>query len=54
MKRNGFRWAPSSGCWQRDLNDSGRAAAGVAMREIAAAEGDLYGMKGSKNSKRRR
>lgn len=27
LKREGFRWAPSEGAWQRMLNDEGRAAA---------------------------
>jgi len=27
LKRNGFRWAPSVGAWQRHLNNSGRYAA---------------------------
>lgn len=27
LKRNGFRWAPSEGAWQRHLNNSGRWAA---------------------------
>jgi hypothetical protein len=26
LKSNGFRWAPSSGAWQRHLNGNGRAA----------------------------
>lgn len=27
LKVNGFRWAPSEGAWQRQLNNAGRAAA---------------------------
>ena len=27
LKANGFRWAPSEGAWQRQLNNAGRAAA---------------------------
>lgn len=27
LKRNGFRWAPSEGAWQRQLNNAGRYAA---------------------------
>lgn len=27
LKRNGFRWAPSLGVWQRQLNDNGKYAA---------------------------
>lgn len=27
LKRNGFRWAPSQGVWQRQLNDNGKYAA---------------------------
>ena len=34
LKRNGFRWAPSNGAWQRHLNEAGRDAA----RRILAAE----------------
>ncbi len=33
LKRHGFRWAPSAGAWQRQLNNAGRYAA----RQVLAA-----------------
>lgn len=32
LKRNGFRWAPSEGAWQRQLNNAGRRAAQEVLR----------------------
>ena len=32
LKRNGFRWAPSDGSWQRQLNSAGRRAAQEVLR----------------------
>jgi len=29
LKRNGFRWSPTAGAWQRQLNNAGRAAAAL-------------------------
>lgn len=34
LKRNGFRWAPSLGVWQRQLNDNGKYAAHRAMEVL--------------------
>jgi hypothetical protein len=34
LKSEGFRWAPSVGAWQRQLNSSGRAAAARALARI--------------------
>lgn len=36
LKRNGFRWAPSQGAWQRMLNNAGRYAAECVGRDIRA------------------
>lgn len=38
LKTWGFRWAPSQGAWQRQLNNTGRHAAQVVAREIAGKE----------------
>lgn len=34
LKSNGFKWAPSQGCWQRLLNDNARAAAANILNSI--------------------
>lgn len=34
LKRNGFRWAPSLGVWQRQLNDNGKYAAHRVMEVL--------------------
>lgn len=34
LKENGFRWAPSQGAWQRQLNANGKRAAEDAIRRI--------------------
>lgn len=34
LKRNGFRWAPSQGVWQRQLNDNGKYAAHRIMEAL--------------------
>lgn len=34
LKRNGFRWAPSHGVWQRQLNDNGKYAAHRVMEAL--------------------
>lgn len=34
LKRNGFRWAPSQGVWQRQLNDNGKFAAHRVMEVL--------------------
>lgn len=34
LKRNGFRWAPSQGVWQRQLNDNGKHAAHRVMEVL--------------------
>lgn len=34
LKSNGFRWAPSSGSWQRQLTANGRYAAERALKQI--------------------
>lgn len=36
LKRNGFRWAPSQGAWQRQLNNNGIYAAKDVLKELAA------------------
>ena len=40
LKRNGFRWAPSKGVWQRHLNDSGRYALGRLVDELDKRKGE--------------
>lgn len=35
LKSAGFRWAPSEGAWQRQLNNSGRYAAAQVLKDIA-------------------
>lgn len=37
LKAAGFRWAPSEGAWQRQLNNSGRYAAAQVLKEIEAS-----------------
>lgn len=37
LKRNGFRWAPSEGAWQRHLNEGGRYAARCVLSALQAA-----------------
>jgi len=34
LKRNGFRWSPTAGAWQRQLNDAGRAAAAFVRERL--------------------
>ena len=34
LKENGFRWAPSQGAWQRQLNDAGKYAAHRVMEVL--------------------
>lgn len=34
LKRNGFRWAPSQGVWQRQLNDNGKYASHRVMEVL--------------------
>lgn len=36
LKRNGFRWAPSEGAWQRHLNNNGRWAAKQVISALQA------------------
>lgn len=36
LKRNGFRWAPSEGAWQRHLNNNGRWAAKQVIEALQA------------------
>ena len=36
LKRDGFRWAPSEGAWQRQLNNAARYAATCVLRELEA------------------
>ncbi len=38
LKSNGFRWAPSLGAWQRQLNNSARYSAQCAVKKIEAAQ----------------
>lgn len=35
LKRWGFKWAPSQGAWQRNLNEAGRYAVKCVLKEIA-------------------
>ena len=42
LKSNGFRWSPTEGAWQRQLNDAGRRAAAQAAGRIVAAEHGGY------------
>lgn len=37
LKRNGFRWAPSQGAWQRQLTQNGKYAA-AQVRKILDAQ----------------
>ena len=53
LKRNGFRWSPSTMSWQRQLNDAGREAARRAISEISKVACDDYGMGASKCLRRR-
>ena len=34
LKRGGFRWAPTEGAWQRQLNNSARYAADYALKGL--------------------
>lgn len=36
LKRNGFRWAPSVGAWQRQLNENGKYAVKSVLRKLKA------------------
>lgn len=36
LKRNGFRWAPSVGVWQRTLNENGKYAVKSVLRKLEA------------------
>lgn len=36
LKQRGFRWAPSQGAWQRQLNNAARYAAEIAEKQILA------------------
>lgn len=36
LKRNGFRWAPSVGAWQRTLNENGKYAVKSVLRKLEA------------------
>lgn len=38
LKRNGFRWAPSVGAWQRHLNANGKSAVRSVIRELEKME----------------
>jgi len=38
LKANGFKWAPSVGAWQRQLNDNGRWAARKVIRRLFGVE----------------
>ena len=38
LKYNGFRWAPSEGAWQRNLNANGKYAAEVVLNYIESKE----------------
>jgi hypothetical protein len=34
LKQNGFRWAPSAGAWQRQLNSNGESAVKTVLNKI--------------------
>lgn len=34
LKRQGFRWAPSKGAWQRHLNNAGRYASRIVVEQL--------------------
>jgi len=36
LKRNGFKWAPSQGAWQRQLTDNAIRAAKAVTAELSA------------------
>lgn len=38
LKSNGFRWAPSVGAWQRQLNNNGKYAVKRVIRELEEME----------------
>ena len=38
LKSNGFRWAPSVGAWQRQLNNNGKYAVERVVRELEEME----------------
>lgn len=38
LKSNGFKWAPSQGAWQRNLNDNGKRAAQRVFEELKGAQ----------------
>ena len=38
LKSNGFRWAPSVGAWQRQLNNNGKYAVERVIRELEEME----------------
>ena len=38
LKQSGFRWSPTSGAWQRHLNNAGRAAANYVVGVLLAAK----------------
>ncbi|MDI6835576.1 MAG: hypothetical protein QMD99_07670, partial [Rhizobiaceae bacterium] len=35
LKSHGFRWSPSQGAWQRNLNEAGRYAAKCVLKSIS-------------------
>ncbi len=35
LKSHGFRWSPSQGAWQRNLNEAGRYAASLVLKSIS-------------------
>lgn len=39
LKHNGFRWAPSVGAWQRQLNENGKYAVKSVLRKLEAMGG---------------
>lgn len=41
LKRNGFRWSPSNGAWQRVLNSNGKSAVRSVTAAIAAEYGEV-------------
>lgn len=39
VKRNGFKWSPKNGCWQRQLTDNARYSVKCLMKEMSKLAG---------------
>ena len=40
LKKNGFKWAPSQGAWQRMLNSAGKYALNRVKEELEVMQND--------------